>query len=80
MQEIFAFVAVRSNCYHVKVESSYKTSQMDKSSLKLGVSCLLPGEDLGVVLTGPLRESMGFFHSWIDLKMQVILLRKRSHL
>lgn len=54
MQEIFAFVAVMLNRYHVHLDSLGQAfPRPDESSLTFGVSRPLPGEDLRIVLTKP---------------------------
>jgi cholesterol 7alpha-monooxygenase len=59
MVEIFGFVAVLLNKYQIKLESSDQPfPRPDESSLTLGVSRPLPGEDLKVVLKRPPGEGI----------------------
>lgn len=52
MQEIFAFVAVMLNKYQIRLDTPDQAfPRADESSLTLGVSRPLPGEDLRVTLT-----------------------------
>jgi cytochrome P450 len=54
MQELFAFVAVMLNRYQVQLDFPGQAfPRADESSLTLGVSRPLPGDDLRVVLTKP---------------------------
>jgi cytochrome P450 len=60
MQEIFAFVAVMLNRYGIqKHQGCRQFPKPDESSLTLGVSRPLPGEDLEVYLTNPKATENG---------------------